>query len=57
MANHFIKVEVKGVTVLINKTHIVTANFGNTLVTKILLTSGETIDVTHTSQLFQEIQS
>lgn len=57
MANHFIKVEIQGVPVLINKSHIVIAKFGNTSVTKIQLTSGETIEVTHTPRLFQEIQS
>ena len=57
MANQFIKVDIQGAPVLINKSHIVIAKFGNTTVTKIQLTSGETIEVTHTPQLFQELQS
>ncbi len=57
MANQFIKVEIQGVPVLINKSHIVIAKFGSTSVTRLQLTSGETIEVTHTPQLFQEIQS
>jgi hypothetical protein len=57
MANHFIKVEIQGIPVLINKAHIVIAKFGNTSVTKIQLTSGETIEVAHTPRLFQEMQN
>jgi hypothetical protein len=57
MANQFIKVDIQGAPVLINKSHIVIAKFGNTSVAKIQLTSGETIEVTHTPQLFQEMQS
>jgi hypothetical protein len=57
MANQFIKVDMQGTPVLINKSHIIIAKFGNTSVTKIQLTSGETIEVTHTPQLFKEIQS
>ena len=57
MANQFIKVEIQGVPVLVNKSHIVIAKFGSTSVTRLQLTSGETIEVTHTPQLFQEIQS
>jgi hypothetical protein len=57
MANQFIKVDMQGTPVLINKSHIVIAKFGNTEITKIQLTNGETIEVTHTPQLFKEIQS
>jgi hypothetical protein len=57
MANQFIKVDIQGAPVLINKSHIVIAKFGNTSITKIQLTSGETIEVTHTPQLFKEMQS
>lgn len=57
MANLFIKVDMQGVPVLINKTHIVIAKFGNPAVTKIQLTSGETIEVTPTPNLFKELQS
>jgi hypothetical protein len=57
MANQFIKVEMQGIPVLINKSHIIIARFGNTSVTRIQLTSGETIEVTHTPQLFKEMQS
>ncbi|HEX3080693.1 MAG TPA: hypothetical protein VHQ04_09525 [Puia sp.] len=57
MANQFIRVEIQGIPVLINKSHIVIARFGNTSVTKIQLTSGETIEVTHTPQLFKEMQT
>jgi hypothetical protein len=57
MANQFIKVDIQGAPVLINKSHIIIAKFGNTAVTKIQLTSGETIEVTHTPQLFKEMQS
>ena len=57
MANQFIKVDLQGAPVLINKSHIVIAKFGNTTVTKIQLTSGETIEVTHTPQLFKDLQS
>ena len=57
MANQFIKVEMQGVPVLINKSHIIIAKFGNTSVTRIQLISGETIEVTHTAQLFKEMQS
>jgi hypothetical protein len=57
MANHFIKVDLKGQPVLINKMHIILAIFGNTSVIKIQLTSGETIEVTHTPQLFKEMQT
>lgn len=56
MANQFLKVDVKGVPALINKSHIVMAQFGSTTVTKIQLIGGETIEVTHTAQLFQEMQ-
>ena len=56
MANQFLKVDVKGVPALINKSHIVIAQFGSTLITKIHLISGEIIEVTHTAQLFQEMQ-
>jgi len=57
MANQFIKVDIQGAPVLINKSHIIIAKFGSTSVTRIQLTSGETIEVTHTPQLFKEIQS
>ena len=57
MANQFIKVDVQGAPVLINKSHIVIAKFGSTSVTKIQLINGETIEVTHTPQLFQEMQN
>ena len=57
MANQFIKVEMQGVPVLINKSHIIIAKFGNTSVTRIQLTNGETIEVAHTPQLFKEMQS
>ena len=57
MANQFIKVEMQGIPVLINKSHIVIAKFGNTSVTRIQLTNGETIEVAHTPQLFKEMQS
>lgn len=57
MANQFIKVEIQGIPVLINKSHIIIAKFGNTSVTRIQLTSGETIEVAHTPQLFKEMQS
>ncbi len=57
MANQFIKVEIGGLPVLINKSHIVVAKFGDTTVTKIQLTSGETIEVKHTARLFEEMQS
>ncbi|HEY2649306.1 MAG TPA: hypothetical protein VGI38_08920 [Puia sp.] len=57
MANQFIKVDMQGVPVLINKSHIVVAKFGDTSVTRIQLTSGETIEVRHTPQLFKEMQS
>ena len=57
MANQFIKVEMQGIPVLINKSHIIIAKFGNTSVTRIQLTSGETIEVTHTPQLFKEMQN
>ena len=57
MANQFIKVDMQGKPVLINKSHIVIAKFGSTSVTKIQLITGETIEVTHTPQLFQEMQN
>jgi hypothetical protein len=57
MANQFIKVDIQGAPVLINKSHIVIARFGNTSVTKIQLISGETVEVTPTPQLFQEMQN
>ncbi len=57
MANQFIKVEMQGVPVLINKSHIIIAKFGSTAVTKIQLTSGETIEVKHTPQLFKDMQT
>jgi len=57
MANQFIKVDMQGAPVLINKSHIIIAKFGSTLITKIQLTNGETIEVTHTPQLFKEMQS
>jgi hypothetical protein len=57
MANQFIKVDIQGIPVLINKSHIIIAKFGNTSVTRIQLISGETIEVTHTPQLFKEMQS
>jgi hypothetical protein len=57
MANQFIKVDMQGTPVLINKSHIVVAKFGNGSVTRLQLTSGETIEVTHTPQLFKEMQS
>ncbi len=57
MANQFIKVEIQGVPVLINKSHIIIAKFGSTAVTKIQLTSGETIEVKHTPQLFKDMQT
>jgi hypothetical protein len=57
MANQFIKVDIKGAPALINKSHILLAQFGSTLITKIQLVSGEIIEVTHTAQLFQEMQS
>ena len=57
MANQFIKVDMQGTAVLINKSHILVARFGNTSVVKIQLISGETLEVTHTPQLFKEIQT
>jgi hypothetical protein len=57
MANQFIKVDVQGETALINKSHIIIAKFGGTTITRIQLTNGEIIEVAHTPQLFQEIQS
>jgi hypothetical protein len=57
MANQFIKVDIQGVPVLINKSHIIIAKFGSTAVTKIQLTSGETIEVKHTPQLFKDLQT
>jgi hypothetical protein len=57
MANQFIKVEVQGVPVLINKSHIIIAKFGSTEVTRIQLTSGETMEVKHTPQLFKDMQT
>jgi hypothetical protein len=57
MANQFIKADIQGTPVLINKSHIVIAKFGNTSVTKIQLINGETIEVTHTPRLFQEMQN
>jgi uncharacterized protein YlzI (FlbEa/FlbD family) len=57
MANQFIKVDMQGTPVLINKSHIVIAKFGSTSVTTIQLTSGKTLEVTHTPQLFQELQT
>ena len=57
MANQFIKVEMQGRPVLINKSHIIIAKFGNTSVTLIQLVNGETIEVTHTPQLFKEMQN
>jgi hypothetical protein len=57
MANNFIKVEIQGVSVLINKSHIVLANFGNTAVAKLTLTTGVVMEVRHTTELFGEIQS
>ena len=57
MANQFIKVEMQGEPVLINKSHVIIAKFGNTSVTRIQLTSGETIEVRYTPQLFKDMQS
>jgi len=57
MANQFIKVDIQGVPVLINKSHIIIAKFGSTTVTRIQLTSGETIEVKHTPQLFKDMQT
>ncbi len=57
MANLFIKVDIQGKPVLINKAHIVMAKFGDPSITRIQLTSGETIEVAHTPQLFQEMQT
>jgi hypothetical protein len=57
MANQFIKADIQGVPVLINKSHIVIAKFGNTSVTKIQLINGEIVEVRHTPQLFQEMQN
>jgi hypothetical protein len=57
MANQFIKVEMQGAPVLINKSHIIIAKFGSTEVTKIQLTNGETIEVKHTPQLFKDMQT
>ncbi len=57
MANQFIKVEIGSLPVLINKSHIVMAKFGDATVTKIQLTSGETIEVKPTPRLFEEMQS
>jgi hypothetical protein len=57
MANQFIKVDMQGTPVLINKSHIVIAKFGSTSVTKIQLITGETVEVTHTPRLFQEMQN
>ncbi|HEX3767110.1 MAG TPA: hypothetical protein VHT72_01985 [Puia sp.] len=57
MANQFIKVEIQGEPVLINKSHVIIAKFGNTSVTRIQLTNGETIEVKYTPQLFKEMQS
>ncbi len=57
MANQFIKVDMQGTPVLINKSHIVIAKFGSTSVTKIQLITGETVEVMHTPRLFQEMQN
>jgi hypothetical protein len=57
MANQFIKVDLQGVTALINKSHIVIAKFGDTSVTSLQLSNGDIIEITHTPQLFKEIQS
>ncbi len=57
MANQFIKVEIQGRPVLINKSHIIIAKFGNPSVTLIQLVNGETVEVTHTPQLFKELQN
>ncbi len=57
MANQFIKVEIQGRPVLINKSHIIIAKFGNPSVTLIQLVNGETVEVTHTPQLFKEMQN
>jgi hypothetical protein len=57
MANQFIKVDMQGTAVLVNKSHILIAKFGNNSVVKIQLISGETLEVSHTPQLFKEIQS
>ena len=57
MANQFIKVDMQGTPALINKSHIVIAKFGSPSVTKIQLITGETVEVTHTPQLFQEMQN
>ena len=57
MANQFIKVEIGGLPVLINKSHIVIAKFGDSTVTRIQLTSGETIEVKPSPRLFEEMQS
>ncbi len=57
MANQFIKVEIQGVPVLINKSHIIIAKFGSAEVTRMQLTSGETIEVKHTPQLFKDMQT
>ncbi len=57
MANQFIKVEIEGVPVLINKSQIIIAKFGSTEVTRMQLTSGETIEVKHTPQLFKDMQT
>jgi len=57
MANQFIKVEIGGLPVLINKSHIVIAKFGYNKVTRIQLTSGETLEVKPTPRLFEEMQS
>jgi len=57
MANQFIKVDMQGVTALINKSHIVIAKFGDPSVTRLQLSNGDIIEITHTPQLFKEIQS
>ncbi len=57
MANQFIKVDIQGVTALINKSHIVVAKFGDSSVTRLQLSNGDIIEITHTPQLFKEIQS
>lgn len=57
MANQFVKVEMQGEPVLINKSHVIIAKFGNTSVTRILLSNGETIEVKYTPQLFKDMQS
>lgn len=47
----FIKLEMKGVTVLVNTNHIAWAHFKGTAITDLHMSNGEIIEVKHTNQL------